>query len=114
MTAEADDRYLRYALARMSAYRNVWWSMANEFDLMKAKSAQDFDRFFHIVEQHDPVGHLRSVHYSHTMYDYSKPWVTHASLQTSKFDEAEHVPRGGFMRWQTQSLSSTKCSMKVI
>jgi len=90
MTAEADDRYLRYVLARMSAYRNVWWSMANEFDLMKAKSAQDFDRFFHIVEQHDPVGHLRSVHYSHTMYDYGKPWVTHASLQTSKFDEAEN------------------------
>ena len=47
-----------------SAYRNVWWSMANEFDLMHAKTVQDFDRFFHIVEQHDPDGHLRSVHYS--------------------------------------------------
>ena len=89
MPAEADDRYLRYVLARMSGYRNVWWSMANEFDLMKAKSVQDFDRFFHIVEQHDPVGHLRSVHYSNIMYDYGQPWVTHASLQTSNFEEAE-------------------------
>ena len=62
--------------------------MANEWDLMRAKSAQDFDRFFHIAEQHDPVGHLRSVHYSHTMYDYSHPWVTHASLQTYKFEDA--------------------------
>jgi hypothetical protein len=88
MPAEADDRYLRYVLARMSAYRNVWWSLANEWDLMKAKSAQDFNRFFHIVEKHDPVEHLRSVHYSRVMYDYGHPWVTHASLQTSDFQSA--------------------------
>jgi len=88
MPAEADDRYLRYVLARLSAYRNVWWSLANEFDLMKAKSTQDFDRFFQIVTQQDPVAHLRSVHYSHVMYDYSHPWVTHASLQTDKFENA--------------------------
>jgi hypothetical protein len=88
MPAEADDRYLRYLLARMSAYRNIWWSLANEWDLMRAKSAQDFDRFFRIVQQYDPAGHLRSVHYSHTMYDYSRPWVTHASLQTAAFDSA--------------------------
>ena len=88
MPAEADDRYLRYLVARMSAYRNIWWSMANEWDLMRAKSAQDFDRFFRIVEERDAAGHLRSVHYSHTMYDYSRPWVTHASLQTYAFDSA--------------------------
>ena len=64
MPPEADDRYLRYVVARLSAYRNIWWSMANEYDLMKAKSVQDFDRFFHIVEQRDPAGHLRSVHHS--------------------------------------------------
>ncbi|MGC9224083.1 MAG: DUF5060 domain-containing protein [Terracidiphilus sp.] len=26
MPAEVDDRYLRYAIARFSAYRNAWWS----------------------------------------------------------------------------------------
>jgi hypothetical protein len=88
MPSEADDRYLRYVLARMSAYRNIWWSLANEFDLMKAKSVQDFDRFFKIVEQHDPANHLRSVHYSRVMYDYSHPWVTHGCLQTANFDAA--------------------------
>src|SRR5580693_4182740 len=45
MSREADDRYLRYVLARLSAYRNIWWSLANEYDLMKAKSVQDFDHF---------------------------------------------------------------------
>ncbi len=89
MPPEADNLYLRYVLARMSAYRNIWWSLANEYDLMKAKTTQDFDRFFQIVQELDPVGHLRSVHYSHVMYDYSRPWVTHASLQNSKFDQAQ-------------------------
>lgn len=88
MPPEADDRYLRYVVARLSAYRNIWWSMANEYDFMKAKSVEDFDRFFHIVEQRDPVGHLRSVHHGSTMYDYGHPWVTHASLQTHDFDAA--------------------------
>lgn len=88
MPAEADDRYLRYVIARFSAYRNIWWSLANEYDLMKHKSTQDFDRFFHIVEERDPYAHLRSVHYSNVMYDYARPWVTHASLQTSDFSIA--------------------------
>ena len=88
MSAEADDRYLRYVLARLSAYRNVWWSLANEYDLMKAKSVSDFDRFFHIVEQHDPAGHLRSIHYSAVMYDYGHSWVTHACMQSHDFDAA--------------------------
>jgi hypothetical protein len=88
MPRDADDRYLKYVLARMSAYRNIWWSLANEFDFMKEKSVQDFDRFFHIVEQCDPVSHLRSIHFGSTTYDYSHPWVTHACMQTSKFDSA--------------------------
>ena len=88
MPAEADERYLRYVLARLSATRNIWWSLANEYDLMKAKSVQDFDRFFHLVEQYDPVGHLRSIHYSGPMYDYGHPWVTHASLQSHDFGAA--------------------------
>jgi len=88
MPADVDDRYLRYVVARLSACRNVWWSMANEYDLMKAKSVWDFDRFFHIVERRDPVGHLRSIHHSGPIYDNGHPWVTHASLQSHDFDAA--------------------------
>ena len=81
MPAEADDRYLRYVAARLSAYRNVWWSMANEYDLMEAKSMPDWDRFFRIVQAEDPVQHLRSVHNCRAFYDHNKPWVTHCSIQ---------------------------------
>ncbi|MHC4537033.1 MAG: DUF5060 domain-containing protein, partial [Planctomycetota bacterium] len=51
MNSETDDRYLRYVVARMAAYRNVWWSFANEFDLMKSKKMEDWDRFFQIVQK---------------------------------------------------------------
>jgi len=85
MDAETDDRYLRYLAARLSAYRNVWWSMANEFDLMKEKTDDDWDRFFKIVKDNDPYNHLRGIHNCRRWYDHTKPWVTHASLQTSNF-----------------------------
>lgn len=81
MDAASDDRYLRYLIARVAAYRNVWWSMANEFDFMKEKKPADWDRYFHIVEKHDPYNHLRSVHNGRLIYDNNKPWVTHASIQ---------------------------------
>ncbi len=70
MPAEADDRYLRYVIARFSAYRNVWWSIANEFDLFKDKTPSDWDRFFRIVVESDPSNHLRSIDYSKVCYDY--------------------------------------------
>jgi len=88
MPPDADDRYLRYAIARLSAYRNVWWSIANEYDLMKAKSMHDWDRFFRIVQASDPHSRLRSIHHSKVIYDHSKPWCTHASLQEYDFDKS--------------------------
>src|SRR5262249_30688748 len=38
MDPTTDDRYLRYIVARLGAYRNVWWSLANEFDFIKNKA----------------------------------------------------------------------------
>jgi hypothetical protein len=83
MGAAADDLYLRYAIARLSAYRNVWWSLANEFDFMKTKTLADWDRFCNILVERDPYGHLRSIHNGHPedRYDHTKPWITHVSLQ---------------------------------
>jgi hypothetical protein len=88
MGQEADDRYLRYAVARLAAYRNVWWSIANEYDLVRSKFMTDWDRFFRIVAESDPYSRLRSIHYSRVMYDYSRPWCTHASLQTYDFEKS--------------------------
>ena len=89
MPAEADDRYLRYTVARLAAFRNVWWSMANEWDFMKEKKLSDWDRFFRIVHESDPYQHLRSIHNGAVLYDHAKPWVTHASIQSADFDKTE-------------------------
>lgn len=88
MGQEADDRYLRYAVARLSAYRNVWWSIANEYDLIRSKSMTDWDRFFRIVQESDPSSRLRSIHHSRVVYDHAKPWCTHASLQEYDFEKS--------------------------
>ena len=87
MGAENDDRYLRYVVARLAAYRNVWWSMANEWDFVKTKTLSDWDRFFRIVQQSDPYGRLRSIHNGAVLYDHGKTWVTHASIQGDDFDK---------------------------
>ena len=89
MDAATDDFYLRYVIARLGAYRNIWWSLANEYDFMEHKTMADWDRLFRIVQNEDPYNHLRSLHngtkmYDHAsvvMYDHSKPWVTHCSIQ---------------------------------
>ncbi|MFC1601396.1 DUF4038 domain-containing protein, partial [Candidatus Sumerlaeota bacterium] len=88
MDDATDDYYLRYVVARLSAYRNVWWSLANEYDFMGDKQEEDWDRFFKIIVKHDPYGHLRGIHNGGRWYDHTKPWVTHASLQTSNFRDA--------------------------
>jgi hypothetical protein len=81
MPAAADDRYLRYVVARLAAYRNVWWSLANEYDFMKEKRESDWDRFFQIVQAGDPYQHLRSIHNGTLIYNQNQPWITHASIQ---------------------------------
>lgn len=91
MSQEEDDRYLRYCIARLSAFRNVWWSLANEYDFMTEqrpghrgnKQWADWDRFFEILQKEDPHQRLRGIHNGSKWYDHTKSWVTHASLQTS-------------------------------
>jgi len=90
MGATNDDRYLRYAIARLGAFRNVWWSLANEFDLMAPgamanhrgdKQTADWDWFFRILQNEDGHQRLRGIHNCRGFYDHSQPWVTHSSIQ---------------------------------
>ena len=81
LPAEVNDRYLKYLCARISALRNVWWSFANEYDLMFHLTLADWDHFFQLVQDADPYDHLRSIHNCRGFYDHGKPWVTHCSIQ---------------------------------
>ena len=81
MPAAADDLYYRYIIARFAAYRNVWWSLANEYDLMKEKTIPDWERYARILCEKDPYHHLRSIHNCQAFYDYTRPWITHSCIQ---------------------------------
>jgi hypothetical protein len=81
LPAAADDRYLRYVVARLGAYRNVWWSLANEFDFMKEKTDADWERFLKVVAEADPYGHLRSIHNGARLFNHTHKLITHASIQ---------------------------------
>ena len=81
MNKEQDDHYWKYVIARFSSYRNVWWSLANEFDLMKSKTEEDWERYGAMLVEKDPYHHLRSIHNCMRMYDHSRPWITHCSIQ---------------------------------
>jgi len=81
MDPESDDRYLKYAIARLGAFRNVWWSLANEFDFMKMKKPADWDRYLKVVTEADPFNRLTSIHNGTLIYDHNQPGLTHASIQ---------------------------------
>lgn len=92
MSREADDLYWNYAVARFSAYANVWWSLANEYDLMPHKSLSDWEHYAAILCEKDPYRHMRSVHNCAKQYDYGRPWVTHCSVQrTDLYKSSELV-----------------------
>lgn len=84
MSLEDDSRYLRYLVARLAGYRNVWWSLANEYDfLLDVKPLSYWERYFQIIEECDPHHHLTSIHNGELAmnYDHRKPWISHVCIQ---------------------------------
>ncbi len=81
LDAAADERFVRYVVARFGAFRNVWWSLANEYDFLRTKTEADWDQIGRTVAAADPYGHLLSIHNGHLLFDHRQPWVTHASVQ---------------------------------
>ena len=81
MPPEVNRRYLKYIVARLAAFRNLWWSFANEYELLFDHTMADWDDYFQLVQEADPYGHPRSIHQIVRMYDHTKPWVTHCSIQ---------------------------------
>lgn len=82
MTSVEDDRYLRYLVSRLAAFRNVWWSLANEYDLLDHKTEEDWDRIGELVSLSDPYHHLLSIHNDRRFFNHTRSWITHASIQS--------------------------------
>lgn len=89
MGAELNMKYVRYMIARISAYRNVWWSLANEWDVPRIKGSIDWDGIGRLLQNEDPHQRFRGIHNwygsENHFYDHTQPWVTHVSTQSSQF-----------------------------
>ncbi|MFU0828494.1 MAG: DUF5060 domain-containing protein [Lachnoclostridium sp.] len=81
MSRDQDTMYIRYLISRLAAFRNVWWAMANEYDLFEHKNAADWNYIGRTFMKEDPYGHLRSIHNCFEFFDHSADWITHCSIQ---------------------------------
>ena len=83
--------YLKYLVARVAAFKNVWWSLANEYDiktlpekkvLRVGYDARDWDVIGEFVKARDPSGHPISCHNIPFGRIYpDRPWMSHVSYQ---------------------------------
>lgn len=90
MRQEDDLFYLRYLIARLAAYRNVWWSLGNEYDINNTADGRfcvnmerkDWDLIGAFAKANDPYGHLISAHNIPFGIIYpDREWLTHVSYQ---------------------------------
>lgn len=81
--------YLDYVMRRLSAYPYIWWSMANEYDIMFNHTVEDWYAIEQMITEKDPYHHLLSNHNCLKLYDFSRPAVTHCSIQTIALHKTE-------------------------
>ncbi len=86
---DAACAYFDYLSARIGSFRNVWWSLANEYDLwitndgvdaISKTNLRDWDRLGKYIRKTDPYDHPISIHNWGPIYP-DRPWLTHVSCQ---------------------------------
>ncbi len=88
MPEEDTKVYLDYLLRRFAAIPHIWWSLANEFDLVAKRTEQQWYDLEQYVSDHDPYHHLLSCHNACSFYDHSRKNITHCSIQTTQMEWA--------------------------
>ena len=85
--------YLDYLLRRLAAYPNVWWSLANEYDLCMNKTERDWEEIARFVSANDPYHHLLSNHNCFKLWDPSGGQITHVSWQSRELSRVASLQR---------------------
>lgn len=82
MPLDVSVEYVKYVVKRLAAYRNIWWSLANEYDLMRNQPKENWTHYIGAVVDTDPYHHLTSIHsYTAQYYPYWDERLTHCSIQ---------------------------------
>ena len=102
---DVNKQYLKYIIARLGSFHNIWWSVANEWDLVKYKTRDEWIELSKYIYENDPYHHLSSIHGSTAKYiEYWFPYFTHSSVQ----DEAP------VMNWGAASIARSIYHKPVI
>lgn len=91
LTKAQSIAYLDYIVRRLSAFPGVWWSMANEYDLMRGYTAGDWHDFASFISANDPYHHLLSNHNCFAYYDFTQPEITHCCIQDINVNEVPEL-----------------------
>ncbi|MDO4285460.1 MAG: DUF5060 domain-containing protein [Eubacteriales bacterium] len=83
--------YLDYLTRRLSAFPNLWWSLANEYELLVNYRKEDWETFARFLHEHDNYGHLLSNHNIFTPWDFSNPDATHICVQIKNVDAVSRM-----------------------
>jgi len=83
MGSPDEQRYYRYAIARLAAYSNVMWDLANEYRFFRNDAGAEKMGAF--VKLCDPYDHLTSTHGHDDFRFQSSPWADFALYQ--RWDE---------------------------
>lgn len=84
LSMEENRIYLDYLLRRLSANPSIWWSMANEYDMVFTKTMEDWYAIEEQLAAGDVYHHLLSNHNCFGLYDFTRKDITHCSIQTAQ------------------------------
>lgn len=82
MCMEDNLVYLDYLLRRLSAVPYIWWSIANEYDVVFSRKMEEWYDIEQFIVKNDPYSHLLSNHNCIVFYDFARPDITHCCVQT--------------------------------
>ena len=82
LSMEKAKTYLEYVVRWLAAFPNIWWSLANEYDLMDYTEGE-WKEFAAFIGAMDPWGHLLSNHNFVHPWDFADKNTTHCCLQSS-------------------------------
>ena len=102
-------RYIRYVVARLGAFPNIWWSMANEWDLFRGRTVEQWESLAEEIVRWDSAEHLRSIHNCTKLYDYSRGWITHVSIQRISYHSHVELVADWREQWQKPVVVDEIC-----
>lgn len=88
MSREENYIYLDYVIRRFSAIPEIWWSIANEFDLFPNRTIEEWYGIEEYIAENDVYGHLLSNHNCFSFYDFTRKNITHCCIQTTQVESA--------------------------